>query len=111
MDECWVKDCMFLSLHALFIGDGENVYIPYILDYMMIAETIECLTEVKPLPLIGKWNAMTDERIEWQTPGITAEIARSQIDEKETASTETDGRIEEVMRDSIGEFTVGCMYI
>lgn len=90
-------------MHALLFGDGEYVYIPYILDYMMIAETIECLTEVKPLPLTGKWNATTDVRIEWQTLGTTVEIGHSETGESGTTSAETAVRIEEVMRDLIGE--------
>lgn len=71
----------------------------------MIAETIECLIEVKPLPLTGKWNDMTDERTGLWTPETTALIGLLVTGETGTTSVETAGQKEEAPKDLTGKGT------
>lgn len=74
-------------------------------DYMMIAETIECLIEVKPLPLTGKWSDMTDEKTGPWTPETTALIDRLVTGETGTTLVETADQKEEAPKDSSGKGT------
>lgn len=70
---------------------------------MMIAETIECLIEVKPLPLTGKWSDMTDEKTGPWTPETTAMIGRLVTGETGTTLVETADQKEEAPKDSSGK--------